>query len=151
MKRNMSVVLQAWKESETRNPFYLTGVKGVGKTYLVCEFARSCFDSYLYVNFEHNKELVNLLKGQSEEQILSVLANYFEIPKEYIDTIPFVFDEVYCCDECILKLLNTAKEKSLYWIFISSYEILEANEKKEVSFHILYPLQFDEFLLCLSA
>ena len=78
MKRNMSVVLQAWKESETRNPFYLTGVKGVGKTYLVCEFARSCFDSYLYVNFEHNKELVNLLKGQSEEQILSILANYFE-------------------------------------------------------------------------
>ena len=58
MKRNMLLTLQAWKDSETRKPFYLTGIKGVGKTFLSCEFAKTFFDSYLYLSFEHNKELL---------------------------------------------------------------------------------------------
>ena len=31
MKRNMINILQAWMEAEQRKPFYLTGIKGVGK------------------------------------------------------------------------------------------------------------------------
>jgi len=53
MKRNLITTLQTWMESEERKPFYMTGIKGVGKTYLACEFAKSFFDSYLYLSFEH--------------------------------------------------------------------------------------------------
>ena len=51
MKRNLINTLQTWMEKESRKPFYMTGMKGVGKTYLACEFAKSFFDSYLYLSF----------------------------------------------------------------------------------------------------
>ena len=153
MKRNMLLTLQAWKDSETRKPFYLTGIKGVGKTFLSCEFAKTFFDSYLYINFEHNKELVSKLKQQPKEQIVSILAKYFEFPEEYIENIPFIFDEIHYCTEVISKLLQFIQQNNkqyLYWIFISSYDTLTEQEKKELSCHILYPLQYDEFLLALG-
>lgn len=153
MKRNITLTLKAWKNSENRKPFYLTGIKGVGKTYVSCDFARSFFASYLYINFEHNKELVILLEQQSEEQIFSTLANYFEFPEAYIDTLPLIFDEIYLCKGLVSKLLHFIKQKNrnqLYWIFISSYDMLTEHEIKEVSYHTLYPLQYDEFLLALG-
>lgn len=153
MKRNMTLALQTWKNSKNRKPFYLTGIKGVGKTYLSCDFARSFFDSYLYISFEHNKELILLLEQQSEAQIFSTLAKYFEFPEEYIDTIPLIFDEIHLCKGLVAKLLHFIKQKNkneLYWIFISSYDMLTENERVEVDYHTLYPLQYDEFLLALG-
>ena len=47
MKRNLINTLQAWMEKESRKPFYMTGIKGVGKTYLACEFAKSFLDVFL--------------------------------------------------------------------------------------------------------
>lgn len=149
----MLLTLQLWKNSEIRKPFYLTGVKGVGKTFLACEFAKNFFDSYLYISFEHNKELLNTLKYQSQAQILPTLAKYFEIPEEYIENIPFIFDEVYCCVEVVSKLLqfiHQNQKQNLYWIFISSYDMLDEQEKKDLVCHVLYPLQYDEFLLALG-
>ena len=66
MKRNLIHTLQAWTEQETRKPFYMTGIKGVGKTYLACEFAKSFFDSFLYLSFEHNKELAARFEALTE-------------------------------------------------------------------------------------
>ncbi len=153
MKRNMLLTLQSWKDSETRTPFYLTGIKGVGKTFLACEFAKTFFDSYLYINFEHNRELVSVLNQQPKEQIISILAKYFEFPEEYIENIPFIFDEIHYCPEVISKLLQFIQQNNkqyLHWIFISSYDKLAEQEKKELCCHTLYPLQYDEFLLALD-
>ena len=153
MKRNMLLTLQSWKDSKTRKPFYLTGVKGVGKTFLACEFSKTFFDSYLYINFEHNKELVYTLKQQPKEQIISILAKYFEFPEEYIENIPFIFDEIHYCTEVISKLLQFIQQNNkqyLHWIFISSYDKLTDQEKEELCCHTLYPFQYDEFLLALG-
>ena len=70
MKRNLINVLQVWMKQKTRRPFYLTGMKGVGKTYLACDFAKSFFDSYLYLSFEHNKELAARFEAISQDNIL---------------------------------------------------------------------------------
>ena len=153
MKRNMLLTLQSWKNSETRYPFYLTGVKGVGKTYLACEFAKTSFDSYLYISFEHNKELITILEQQSEEQILPTLANYFEFPEQYMESIPLIFDEIQYAIKIVSKLLQFIKQNHnscLYWIFISSYDMLTEEEKEHLCCHTLYPLQYDEFLLALG-
>ena len=153
MKRNLLFTLQSWKENELRKPFYLTGIKGVGKTYLACEFAKTVFDSYLYISFEHNKQLVDKLEQQPEEQLLVTLAEYFELPEEYITKIPFIFDEIHYCNKFISKLLHFLRQtqkKGLFWIFISSYDNLSKQEKDYLDYHTLYPLQYDEFLLALG-
>ena len=151
MKRNMIHTLQNWMEQKERMPFYITGIKGVGKTYLACEFAKSFFESYLYISFEHNKELTARFESLSEEEVLPALAEYFELPEEMLWNIPFVFDEIHNCPGFISKLLNRIKEyRQLYWIFLSSYDIVSEEEKNNLEVHTLYPMQFDEFLTAIG-
>lgn len=151
MKRNLITTLQSWMERDNRKPFYMTGIKGVGKTYLACEFAKSFFDSYLYLSFEYNKELAARFESLSTEDILPALAEYFEIPEEMLFHIPFVFDEVYHCPGFVEKLLQLVKgNQHLYWILLSSYDVLENRTKELLDCHMLYPLQFDEFLTAIG-
>lgn len=151
MKRNLINSLQQWMESEERKPFYMTGMKGVGKTYLACEFASSFFDSYLYLSFEHNKELSARFEVLPTEEIFSALAEYFELPEEMLFHIPFVFDEVYQCPNFISKLLQLINgNHQLLWIFLSSYDVLEEAQREHLSCHVLYPMQFDEFLTAIG-
>jgi len=151
MKRNLITILQNWMEQEERKPFYMTGMKGVGKTYLACEFSKSFFDSYLYLSFEHNKELASYFNALPEDKILSELANYFELPEEMIFNIPFVFDEIYHCQEFVEKITHLVQNKrNLHWIFLSSYDVLSASTKENFTCHTLFPLQFDEFLTAIG-
>jgi len=151
MKRNLIMILQSWMESKERKPFYMTGIKGVGKTYLACEFARSFLDSYLYLSFEHNKELYEKFEALQEEEILPALASYFELPEELLLQIPFVFDEIYHCPGFVEKLLHLVRNNNqLYWIFLSSYDVLSSELKTQLCCHTLYPLQFDEFLTAIG-
>lgn len=151
MKRNMINTLQAWMEAEQRKPFYMTGIKGVGKTYLACDFAKSFFDSYLYLSFDHNKELASSFNTLPAEEIFSALAEYFELPEEMLLHIPFVFDEVHYCPEFIKNILSLVKENhQLFWIFLSSYDGLSEEEKSRMECHTLFPLQFDEFLTAIG-
>ena len=151
MKRNLINTLQAWMEREDRKPFYMTGMKGVGKTYLACEFAKSFFDSYLYLSFEYNKELANYFESLSAEEIISALAKHFEIPEEMLFHVPFVFDEIYHCPGFVEKLVSLTKENGqLFWIILSSYDVLQHDTKELLECHTLYPLQFDEFLTAIG-
>ena len=151
MKRNLINTLQVWMELESRKPFYMTGIKGVGKTYLACDFAKSFFDSYLYLSFEHNKELAIRFESFSEEEIIPALAEYFELPEETLFHIPFVFDEVYYCPGFVEKLLHlTENNTQLFWMFLSSYDVLSDVCKEKMTCHTLFPLQFDEFLTAIG-
>jgi len=151
MKRNAIHVLQKWKSTPERTPFYLTGIKGVGKTYLAYEFANDFFDSYLYLNFEHNKELTERLETATEATVLSMLSEYFAVPEELLYTTPFLFDEIYLCPNFIKTIWNVIRgRKHLYWIFISSFDLLEQEIRDAFFCHTLYPVQFDEFLTAIG-
>ncbi|MBE5950234.1 MAG: hypothetical protein E7260_01425 [Lachnospiraceae bacterium] len=151
MKRNAINVLQKWKEQPERKPFYLTGIKGVGKTYLAYDFANDFFDSCFYLNFDHNRHLVEKFETVTEADVITVLAEYFTVPEELLYATPFIFDEIYLCPNFIKTLWNVIKDRNhLYWIFISSYDTL-AEEIKETMFsYVLFPLQFDEFLVAIG-
>ena len=151
MKRNMIHVLQQWMNKDSRQPLYLTGFKGVGKTYLACEFFRSFFDSYLYISFDHNKELAEYFDRLPIDEILPALADYFELPEELLPSMPFVFDEIHLSNEFVRKLLHLVKGNgTLYWMFLSSYDMLTEEEKGQLECHTLYPMQFDEFLTAIG-
>lgn len=151
MKRNLINVLQQWMNKDVRHPFYLTGIKGVGKSYLACEFFRSFFDSYLYISFDHNKELAERFNMLAVEDILPALAEYFELPEEVLFSIPFIFDEIHLGKEFVHKLLHLIKGNDrLYWMFLSSYDELTEEEHTQLECHTLYPMQFDEFLTAIG-
>lgn len=151
MKRNMINTLQKWMEGEERLPFYMTGMRGVGKTYLACEFAGAFFDSYLYLSFEYNKELADYFEHLPTEELLAGLSSYFELPEEMILSIPFVFDEIHRCPGFVEKLLSLLEEnRQVFWIFLSSYDVLTPEIKQQLECHTLFPMQFDEFLTAIG-
>lgn len=151
MKRNLIRTLQSWMEQTERKPFFMTGIKGVGKTYLACDFAKSFFDSYLYISFEHNKELALKFEQLPTDEIFSALADYFELPEEMLLNIPFVFDEVYLCPGFVSKILHLiSNHHNMFWIFLSSYDFLTEPEKMLTCYHTLFPMQFDEFLTAIG-
>ena len=40
-----------WKNSKRRKPLIIEGARQVGKTWLMKEFGRSCFQNVAYINF----------------------------------------------------------------------------------------------------
>jgi len=57
MKRLITKDLLSWKNAKYRKPLLFTGVRQVGKTYILREFGAHNFSKYHYMNFE--KELTN--------------------------------------------------------------------------------------------
>ena len=72
MKRNRLEDLIDWKTSPIRKPLILQGARQVGKTWLLQEFGRTCFNRCAYVNFEDHRELQTLFADNFDiERIVS--------------------------------------------------------------------------------
>ena len=52
LKRNAIQDLINWKSSEERKPMVLKGARQVGKTWLMKEFGRNYYNSFVYFNFD---------------------------------------------------------------------------------------------------
>ncbi|MCI6160317.1 MAG: ATP-binding protein [Prevotella sp.] len=50
MRRKVFTQLKKWKESKSRKPLILLGARQVGKTWLMKEFGKACYDSVAYIN-----------------------------------------------------------------------------------------------------
>ena len=55
MYREIISDLVKWKESRRRKPLLMTGVRQCGKTYIINEFGRTCFENMVYLNFEESE------------------------------------------------------------------------------------------------
>lgn len=62
LKRNAIADLVRWKSSEDRKPLVLKGARQVGKTWLMKEFGESCYDRYVYFNFDEEAELKSIFE-----------------------------------------------------------------------------------------
>ncbi|MDO5845060.1 MAG: AAA family ATPase, partial [Methanocorpusculum sp.] len=57
MERLINSELQKWKNSKTRKPLILRGVRQCGKTWILKEFGRQNFEDVAYFSFENNAPL----------------------------------------------------------------------------------------------
>ena len=62
MRRKIMECLKKWQTAKNRLPLLLYGARQVGKTYILREFGRSCFENTVYVNFEEDKALAGYLE-----------------------------------------------------------------------------------------
>jgi len=145
LKRKLIDTLIEWKNSYDPNhktkrqvipykPILLCGAKGVGKTYLAYDFAKSFFDQIYYINMENGEHLSGLF-SKDESVIESKPENTIII----LDEIPFN-------SETMREIKQFLASRSYPFILaISSKPITD--EGKEI-FQTLpvYPMEFDEFL-----
>ena len=78
MKRSAFSQLVKWKDNPERKPLIIRGARQVGKTWLMKEFGQSCYDSFVYFNFDEEDELKSIFESNKNPQriieLLSMIA-----------------------------------------------------------------------------
>lgn len=149
MKRNAIGKLIDWKQEKYRPLFFLSGVRGCGKTYLAMDFAKSFFEGILYLNFEQkNIQSMALLAELGKIHTLDALSlcicRLFDVPAEYLGNFLIVLDEVCGEDTLWNFLLSTSKEPVDFCAIVISSRMPALPEHS--AWLNLYPMTFDEFL-----
>ena len=111
MKRNAIQILINWKASDDRKPMVLKGARQVGKTWLMKEFGRNCYDGAVYFNFDEEDQLKSIFEANKNPhriiELLSLIAGEKIVPGETL----IIFDEIQECPEA-LNSLKYFKEKA---------------------------------------
>ncbi len=108
MERLIMQKLLDWKNSKYRKPLILKGVRQVGKTWLLKEFAKSYYKNLAYFNFDEHPEYKQFFENTKD--VNRILQNLMMASGEIIsidtpeDTL-IVFDEIQECPNA----LNTLK------------------------------------------
>ena len=152
MKRNAIQILINWKASDDRKPMVLKGARQVGKTWLMKEFGRSCYDSAVYFNFDEEDQLKSIFEANKNPhriiELLSLIAGEKIVPGETL----IIFDEIQECPEA-LNSLKYFKEKANEYHVIAAGSLLGTLLAEPKSYPVgmvnlldIFPLGFDEFL-----
>ena len=152
MKRKAIQNLIRWKSSEDRKPLVLKGARQVGKTWLMKEFGESCYDRFVYFNFDEEEELKSIFETNKNPgriiELLSMICGEKILPSETL----IIFDEIQECPEA-LNALKYFKEKANEYHVIAAGSLLGTLLAKPKSYPVgmvnlldIYPMDFDEFL-----
>lgn len=152
MRRNAIFDLIKWKNSEERKPMVLKGARQVGKTWLMKEFGRSCYEHFVYFNFDEEDELKSIFETNKNPyrivELLSMICGEKIEPEKTL----IIFDEIQECPEA-LNALKYFKEKANEYHVITAGSLLGTLLARPKSYPVgmvnlldIYPLTFDEFL-----
>ncbi len=144
--------LRNWKDRKNRKPLIIRGARQVGKTWLMREFGRNCFEKVAYINFDNNDRMSNLFQGDLDiPRLLTALQIEAGVTITAPDTL-IIFDEVQEVPRALtsLKYFN---ENAPEFAVVAAGSMLGVALHKETSFPVgkvdflnLYPLSFTEFL-----
>lgn len=160
IKRKIYKYLINWKQKKDKSALIIKGARQVGKSYLVREFGRNEYESYIEINFLKNPLYKNIFKGDlSAEEIFKRLSAY--IPN--LKIIPFktllFLDEIQVCAEARTAVKFLVEDGSVDVISsgsllgLSYLEDDDKNVTEPTSLPVgyeeqitMYSLDFEEFL-----
>jgi uncharacterized protein len=157
MKRKIIERLIQWKDKPGRMPLILSGARQVGKTYSLKEFAKSSFESYVYINLETNSKVNAYFEGDLHpDLILRYLETVSDIRINPGKTL-IIFDEIQSCPRALLSLKSFCEEAPQYHIAAAGSLLGVAVNREKYSFPVgkvdeltMYPLDFEEFLWAMN-
>lgn len=152
MRRTAMEKLVAWKSSDERKPMVLKGARQVGKTWLMKEFGKNYYKSFVYFNFDEEDELKSIFETNKNPQRIIELLSMIAGEKIYPEDTLIIFDEVQECPEA-LNALKYFKEKANEYHVIAAGSLLGTLLAKPKSYPVgmvnlldIFPLTFEEFL-----
>ena len=156
MRRFALEKLKKWKDSESRKPLIIRGARQVGKTWLMKEFGRECFENVAYVNFDSNVRMKGVFEGQIDiERIILAIEIETGVTIERENTL-LIFDEIQEVPRA-LSSLKYFYENAREYAIVAAGSLLGVAMHKKTSFPVgkvdfmdLYPLNFQEFLCALG-
>ena len=148
--------LKQWKEKSNRKPLIIRGARQVGKTWLMKEFGKLCYEKCAYINFDDNSRMESLFDSDFDlEKIIRGLKIESGVDIEPENTL-IIFDEVQENPKA-LKALKYFYENANQYHIIAAGSLLGVAIHEGTSFPVgkvdfmnLMPLSFKEFLNALE-
>ncbi len=144
MKRNLIEDLKYWGEHEN-GPFFLYGIEGVGKTWLVNNYTHDFCETSVYFKTERDSAYYAPFLVLAAPY--AFVAAHFQLSPAILDSSVVIFDDVENYPVSALKLMRYAAEKSCKWIFVSAFDLVPCDFRDKITIRHLTPMQFDEFLI----
>ncbi len=156
MERNVINQLIEWKQKRNRKPLILNGARQVGKTYILHEFGKRCYQKVAYVNCDKN-EMVEKIFAQDYriERILLSLSALLHVNIEPENTL-IIFDEIQENPVVLNSLKYFCEDAPQYHVAVAG-SLLGISLHGGTSFPVgkvdmikMFPMTFDEFLLAVG-
>ena len=153
MERLILKKLADWKISPYRKPLILSGVRQVGKTWVLKEFGRRYYENTAYFNFDENEEYRQFF--ETTKNVGRILQNLTMASGQKItpEKTLLIFDEVQDSPNVINSLKYFCENAPQYHV-VSAGSLLGIALAKpssfpvgKVSFMRMDPMTFTEFLL----
>ena len=158
LRRKIYTELLKWKEEEAgRTALLIDGARRVGKRYIVENFAKQEYKSYIIIDFNRvNQEVTELFENYLNDLDLffMYLSNYYNVKLYERDTL-IIFDEV--------QLFPRARAAIKYLVADGRYDYIETGSLMSIKKNVkdivipseerhlrMYPLDFEEFLWALD-
>ena len=154
MKRKIYDKLIEWKhESQGTTALLIEGAKGVGKSYIACEFAKKNYRSYIIVDFSKVPDTVKELFDNyvdNLDYLFTYLTQYYGVEMYERESL-FIFDEVQLCPKARAAIKHLVADHRYDYIETGSLISIKKNVKNilipsEEEKITLYPMDYEEFL-----
>ena len=154
MKRKIYSQLVEWKQTEKgKSALLIEGARRIGKSYIVEEFAKSEYDSYILIDFNHaDAEVIALFENYATrlDMLFQMLSLHYNVQLKNRKSL-IVFDEVqqYPPARALIKYLvadgryDYIETGSLISIHKNVKDIVIPSEEQRLP---MYPMDFEEFL-----
>lgn len=145
--------LISWKDKSGRKPLIIEGARQVGKTWLMKEFGKNCYEDTVYINFDSNSQMKSLFNQDSDVKRLITGIELYSGKKISPESTLIIFDEVQEVPKALSALKYFYEDAPQYNI-VCAGSLLGIALHNGTSFPVgkvdflkLYPLSFYEFLI----
>lgn len=152
ISRKVEANLKHFHESGEKKALLITGARQVGKTFIIREFGRRMYQSFVEVNFLENKNAKSLFENAKDSSdLLLRLSAVVDAPLIPGETLIFL-DEVQECKEIVTAIKFLVEEGSYRYILSGSLLGVDLKDIRSVPVGYMdilemYPLDFEEFML----
>lgn len=155
MYRTIINQLVSWKDSSTRKPLILTGVRQCGKTFVLQEFGKFYFEQVAYFNFEQSQALSSIFDfDYNVQRILMELCAAAGLKNIISGTTLVIFDEIQACPKAITSLKYFCEDMPDLHLVCAGSLLGVAINHANISFPVgkvermnMYPMSFKEFII----
>ena len=155
LKRKIESRLLAWKNDANHKPLIIKGCRQCGKTWSVCQFAKSAYQHVVYLNFFENPDYKSIFSGSLEIDYLTMMLSALLGPDAVFEKgkTVLVFDEIQECPEARTSLKFFKLDGRYDVIATGSLLGVKGYGGQPASIPVgyetvleMYPLDFEEFL-----
>lgn len=152
LKRTIEQELLSWKSEKNHKALLITGARQIGKTYIIRQFARENYETFIELNFIVNESAKMIFENVADVDMIITNLTAFAGKKLVPGKTLIFLDEIQECPEARTAIKFLVDDGR--YDYIESGSLLGVRYKEVKSYPVgyetilqMYPLSFKEFIL----